>query len=155
MREISRPTNLEAANEAAEKDLEIPTFSKKNLGKVDSQKHMRTKVGFLRYGSHETPDGLVFAEIEVNSSDFHNLWDSIKEALPEEGINFATFKRAVLENVDFFLGEGKVTFPEDNKYFAYAIKCMVEDSLEPAKQAGEDVAEAVRKIFGYNKAQWE
>jgi hypothetical protein len=97
------------------------------------------------------------AEIKIRSTDFHNLWDSIKEALPEEGIDFATFKKVVSENVDIFLGEDKVTFPEDNKYLAYAIKCMVEDSLESAKakNAGEDVSEAVRKILGYTKNQWE
>lgn len=155
MNEIPKPINLETANEAVEKGLETPTFSKNDLGKVDSQSHMNTKVGFKRYGSHDTPDELVFAEIKINSRDFHNLWDSIKEALPEEGIDFATFKKVVAENVEFFLGEDKVTFPEDNKYLAYAIKCMVEDSLEPAKNAGDDVAEAVRKIFHYTPAQWE
>jgi len=73
-------------------------------------------------------------------------------SLPEN-FNLSTFQETAAEVVAILTdGQGVVGFPSEEE-FAMAVDCFVIDSLEPARQAGPKILNAVGQIFGYRPHQ--
>jgi|GEM_PF-6858850 len=159
---IEQPKNIEGASISPSVEIESepkPTFTKDDLH-ILANRYGSFDVGFQNFRSYKTPSELRLVTIEnfptaPGSGDNQGIWGNIFESLPNGEIDYGTFKSTV-QDVVSTLFEGKkadVKFPND-QHFSYAIQCMVEDSLEPAKKAGEEVSEDVRKIFGYQRHQF-
>ncbi len=159
---IEQPKGLEREPtlSTVEKESEHkPTFKKDDLD-ILVRRYGSFDVGIQNFKSRETPSKLRLVTIEnfpttPRSGDNQAIWGNILESLPGGEIDFETFKSTVQDVVNTLFEDQKVDikFPDD-PYFSYAIQSVVEDSLEPAKKAGKDVSEGVRKIFGYQKFQF-
>jgi len=165
MQETPTPSqeNTEGSNIESEPEIN-PTIKKDDLSILVS-KHGSFDIGIENLDAFNTPNSLRIFTIQhedfpTPEAEFSNqsVWENIKLSLPDDGVDLKTFKSTVEEVVNtLFANEDQnieVRFASDNPHFPYAVKCMAENSLEPAKTAGEDVAKSVKNIFGFNHSQF-
>jgi len=167
MQETPTPSQENTEGSSVESGPEInPTIEKNDLSILVS-KHGSVDIGIKNLDAFNTPSSLRIFTIQhedfpAPEAEFSNqsVWENIKLSLPDDEVNLKTFKNTVEEVVNMLFADEsqniEVSFASDNPHFPYAVKCMAEDSLGPAKTAGEDVAKSVKSIFGFNNAQfWE
>ena len=140
----------------AEKELEHKATFKKDSLCILVKSHKSIEVGIQNFDNSKMPTELRLATVENPSFDpsageNRAIWDNILESLPEENISFEQFRDAMKETLEtLFEGKAKASFPNE-QYISYAIMCMNRDSLEPARNAGDDILQGVGRIFGFRK----
>lgn len=103
--------------------------------------------------------------------DTKNNWmisDVIKDRLPEENITWEKFKEAVEDaytGMDSYINldpqevklhgvpEGRELTLPDDRLMAVVFECVAQDSVDVAKQYGDEVFTKVASILGYTKNQ--